>query len=122
MTRSSSDLRQSSFYNREKSPLKILKPFFEKAAFKSPSPYIIFAVDDMIVKNPVDLEECAELLEKTGAYGYYLRLGSHVDYSYMGRAPQKIPPSWEIKKGIFAWQFKQGEHDWKYPCSVDMSL
>jgi hypothetical protein len=110
------------FLQQGKEPAKDFKPLFLKAAFKSPSPYIIFAVDDMIVKNPVDLEECAELLEKTGAYGYYLRLGSHVDYSYMGRAPQKIPPSWEIKKGIFAWQFKQGEHDWKYPCSVDMSL
>jgi hypothetical protein len=110
------------FLSQGKEPAKDFKPLFLKATFESPSPYVLFAVDDMIVKNHVDLHQCTELLGKTGAYGYYLRLGSHVDYCYMRNADQKIPPSWEIEKGIFAWQFKQGEYDWKYPCSVDMSI
>ncbi len=110
------------FLQQGKEPAKDFKPLFLKATFESPSAYVLFAVDDMIVNKPVDLHQCVELLEQTGAYGYYLRLGSHVDYCYMRNADQKIPPSWEIGKGIFAWQFKQGEYDWKYPCSVDMSI
>jgi hypothetical protein len=114
--------KQVKFLPQGKDPAKDFKPLFLQATFKTPSPYIVFAVDDIIVKNPVDLHACAELIEKTGAFGVFLRLGTHVDYCYMRNAVQKIPPSWEIEKGIFAWQFKQGEHDWKYPCSVDMSV
>jgi len=114
--------KQVKFLAQGKDPAKDFKPLFLKATFQTPSPYVLFAVDDIIVKNRVDLYQCAELIEKTGAFGVFLRLGSHVDYCYMRDAAQKIPPSWEIEKGIFAWQFKQGEYDWKYPCSVDMSV
>jgi hypothetical protein len=110
------------FLPQGKEPAKDFKPLCLKATFQSPSPYVLFAVDDMIVKNRVDLHQCAQLLEKTGAYGVFLRLGSHVDFCYMRNTAQKIPPSWEVEKGIFAWQFKQGEYDWKYPCSVDMAI
>ena len=114
--------KQVKFMPQGKDPAKDFKPLCLKATFQSPSPYVLFAVDDMIVKNPVNLHECAGLIEKTGAYGVFLRLGSHVDFCYMRNTTQKIPPSWEVEKGVFAWQFKQGEYDWKYPSSVDMSI
>ena len=110
------------FLQQGQNPAQDFKPLFLRAAFQNLSSYVLFAVDDIIVKNKVDLEKCVELMEKTQAFGTFLRLGSHIDYCYMQDARQKIPRSWEIEKGVFAWRFKEGEHDWRYPCSVDMSL
>ena len=41
---------------------------------KSKSKYVAFVVDDIIVKDYIDLKTCANALEKYNAYGFYLRL------------------------------------------------
>jgi hypothetical protein len=113
---------QVQFLRQGAEPAKDFKPLFLKASFQSSAPYILYAVDDIIVKNKFDLETCMDVLEITGAYGFFLRLGKHIDYCYMKNFEQGVPPSWEVREGIFAWQFKMGNGDWKYPNSVDMSL
>ncbi len=110
------------FLQQGSNPAQDFKPLFLKAAFQSPSPYLMLAVDDIIVKTEVNVGRCVEVLEKTQSFGCFLRLGKHIDHCYMTNSFQKIPPSWEVDDGVFAWQFKQGDLDWKYPCSVDMSL
>src|SRR5262249_36327461 len=103
-------------------PEQDFKPLVLQATFKSSSPYVMFAVDDMIVRDAIDVREGIREMEKTGALGVYYRLGRHVDFSYMKNQPQSIPPSVHLEKNLWAWQFSGGEGDWKYPHTVDMTL
>jgi hypothetical protein len=108
-------------------PKKDFKPLVLKASFKSPSPYILFAVDDIIIRSPINVEECVDYLEDTGALGFYLRLGTNTDYcngpQLQGKpAFQGIPLSLQLNDQVFAWQFQDGRDDWRYPHTVDMTL
>ena len=93
-----------------------------QALEESTSDYIIFAVDDNIVKDFVSLDECITWLEKTNAYGFYLKLGSHLNYCYTENKPQQVPPFTVIENSICSWEFENGEKDWRYPNTVDMTL
>jgi histo-blood group ABO system transferase len=93
-----------------------------QALENSSSDYVLFAVDDNIVKDKVSLHECIEWVEKTDAYGFYLKLGTHLDYCYTENKLQKVPPLTRINNTIFSWEFESGEKDWRYPNTVDMTL
>lgn len=91
---------------------------------KSKSKYIAFVVDDIIVKDAVDLTFCANSLEKNNAYGFYLRLGKNTTENYT--IPFKNPRLPDFKKcenGVISWKFKDGTGgDWSYPNTVDMTV
>jgi len=103
-------------------PHKDFKPLVLDAIKKGSSQYLIFAVDDIIVKDFVDLSRCIQMMEKTKAYGFYLRLGLHVNYCYMADAPQKIPPHIPLESGVLAWDFSNAERDWAFANTLDMTL
>lgn len=103
-------------------PKKDFKPLTEQCAFATPYEYILFAVDDNVVKEPVDLGACIELLEKYHAYGFYLRMGTHLTDCYTMSCKQPLPPLQEQEAGVYSWCFAQGYADWGYPNSVDMTL
>lgn len=103
-------------------PVQDFKPLTMMATFGSPSSYVLFAVDDIIVKDHVDLSECIDALEKTNGYGFYLRLGKNLNYCYSMNARQPLPQFQELDHGICAWEIKNGVYDWKYPNTVDMTL
>jgi hypothetical protein len=84
--------------------------------------YLLFAVDDIIVKDFVDISECIAALEKTGAYGFFLRLGSHVTECYPYACKQRVPILNNVENDIYSWKFVSCEHDWGYPHTVDMTL
>lgn len=94
-------------------PQEDFKSGVEKIVFRSPSEYILFGADDLIVKDFVDLKLCIEQMEKTGAYGFYLRFGRHIHHS---------PPSHALASGIYAWDIELGEAEWKSAPSPDMTL
>ncbi len=93
-----------------------------EAIENSTSDYIVFAVDDNIVKDYVSLNECIHWLEAANAYGFYLKMGSHLDYCYTENTPQAVPPLNHVHNTIFSWKFEEGEKDWRYPNTVDMTL
>ena len=107
-------LHQQSFHD--------FKPLTLQALEGSSSDYVVFAVDDNIVKDSVALHECITWLENTNAYGFYLKLGTHLDYCYTENTPQAVPPHKQIHNNIFSWEFESGEKDWHYPNTVDMTL
>ena len=76
------------YHKQGENPHQDFKPLTLSAVFESPSPYIIFAVDDIVVKENVDLTECISALEKYNAYGFYLRNGTNLTncYPYGGAA------------------------------------
>lgn len=109
------------FIKQSSKPMQDFKPFTLDCIFTLPHEYIIFAVDDIIVKDTIDLQECAHALEQHNAYGFYLSLGKNLTYCYTLAKPQKLPPI-EYNNGIYSWYFYEGEYDWNYPHTLDMTL
>jgi glycosyltransferase involved in cell wall biosynthesis len=103
-------------------PKQDFKPNIQKIVFDSPSEFVLFGVDDIIVKDFVDLKFCMAQMQKTGAYGFYLRLGRHIHHCYQLDKTQAVPPSQPLTGGVFAWDLKTGEYDWGFANSLDMTL
>ena len=111
------------FHKQGANPRADFKPLTITAAFDSPSPYIVFAVDDIVVKDTIDFSECAQALETYGAYGFYLRLGKNLTQCYSwGSRAQAIPQLQHEADDIVSWHFNQGQFDWGYPHTVDMTV
>lgn len=110
------------FIKQGANPRADFKPLTLQALDAMSSPYIIFAVDDIVVKDYVDLAACGDMLQRTGAYGFYLRLGLHTDYCYALSGMQGIPQHVPIAPDMYAWQFSASAGDWNYPNTVDMTL
>lgn len=98
------------------------RPLTMRAVFGTPSSYVVFAVDDIIVKDYINLSQCTAALQKTGAYGFYLKLGKEIDYCYTLNREQGIPESIDCGQGICAWQFEIGKCDWRYPNTLDLTV
>src|SRR5581483_4712072 len=107
-------LQQQSIYD--------FKTLTLQALTKSTSPYVVFAVDDNIVKDVINLHECIEWLEHENAYGFYLQMGLNLHYCYTENAAQVLPPKKQVSADVFSWEFDLGEKDWHYPNTVDMTL
>jgi hypothetical protein len=103
-------------------PLRDFKPNVKKIIFDSPSEYVLFGVDDIIVKDFVDLSLCMDQMEKTGAYGFYLRFGRHINHCYPFDQHQELPPSQPLTGDVYAWDLETGEYDWGLANSLDMTL
>lgn len=88
----------------------------------SPSAYLLFAVDDNIVTDHVNISECIEALESNNSYAFYLRLGKNINYSYPHQKKSTVPPLAPISKNRYTWFFRDGTGEWNYPNNVDMTL
>jgi len=86
------------------------------------SDYLMFAVDDIIVKDQIDIYESVLEMARTDAYFFSLRLGTHITYCYMGGYKQSIPRYVKVKDNMMAWQINASRGDWKYYPSVDMTI
>jgi len=102
------------FTKQGENPKKDFKQLTLDAVFKSPTDYILFAVDDNIFTDYVDIEECIQMLEQTNTYAFFLRLGIHLQ--------PPIPPVIELNKTFCTWRFDQGSHNWRYPHTVDCTI
>lgn len=86
------------------------------------SRYILFAVDDNIVKDYFDLNYCVSLMDKEGVYGFYLRMGMNITMRDNPFIPEPWPPFQKIQD-VLIWSFFEGGfHDWAYPNNVDMTI
>lgn len=103
-------------------PYQDLKKLTCQCLLKSAHPYLLFGVDDIIVKDFINLNECTQALEKYNAHGFFFRLGKNLDYCYAMGAPQPLPPLKNVELSICSWQFNQGLHDWNYPHNLDFTL
>jgi hypothetical protein len=88
------------------------------------APYFMFAVDDIIVTDKVDLHHCCKLLQETAAYSCHLRVGKDITRTSRN-LPMPQPPFHPIKGGMYAWFIHEaGGFDsyFGYPYSVDMTI
>jgi len=111
------------FYRQGKNPKKDFKPLTLKASFKSPSKYIIFAVDDIIITDFIDINEGIKYLKNIDAYGFFYRLGKNITFNYPRNAKDKVPELFELSDDIYQWCFKSARQGyWRYPNTVDLTL
>ncbi|MBS1986312.1 hypothetical protein JST99_00055 [Candidatus Dependentiae bacterium] len=104
-----------------KNPQADFKPLLLRTINASSSDYLLFAVDDIIVKDTIVIGECIEALQDTDAYGFYFRLGTNISQGYpTGNVP--LPPLSPISASINSWCFSQGYDYWAYPNTLDMTL
>lgn len=82
----------------------------------------MFATDDDIVKDYVSVTKCINALQKTHGYGFYLRMGTNINYFYMLQRPENLPCLLDIDEDIRAWQFAVAADEWAYPLTVDMTI
>lgn len=106
-----------------KPPTEDFKYFVQRAILDSPHDYIFFAVDDIIIQDSIDLDDCIHYLKTTGAYGFYLRLGENITQCYMlGNAKTPVPQHKVIDDTILMWKFSNATGDWNYPNTVDLTV
>jgi len=103
-------------------PKADFQPLVLEAFYSSPCPYVMFAVDDIIVTDYVDLGSCIDAMEVYKAWGFFLRLGKNITYSYSYNHTIPIPAGKNLPNNLFLWQFPKGVSNWGYPNSLDMTL
>ncbi len=86
------------------------------------SPYILFGVDDIIVKDFINLNECIDALEESHAHGFFFRLGKNLDFCYAMNCSQPLPLLKNVRPCIYSWHFNEGLYDWHYPHNLDFTL
>ena len=102
------------------------KPMLLKLIFKEDnvSDYCLFAVDDNIVMDDINLLESRNFLENNNdVYAFFYRLGKNIekqDYTEIGYSG--VPIMAKHKEDIFSWKFSDGKIDWNYPNNVDFTL
>ena len=85
-----------------------------------PNGKMFFLVDDIVFTEMVDYQFLA-LLDLSDTI-FSLRMGDHLNYSYVVASKQPLPEALEIKDGCLIWKWSEGSLDWGYPMSVDGHL
>ena len=116
------DFPKISYLRQGNDPKQDFQPLTLDAVYNSPNLHLMFAVDDIIVKDVVDLTYCAKMLACTGAYGFYLRLGKNINYSYANDRFEKIPNLVAVEGDVYSWMLGDGECEWRYANTVDMTI
>lgn len=113
-------------HKQGKNPTEDFKPLTLKCVFdkKSRAPYIMFAVDDIIMTDFVDLEECTSALKKYGSWFFSLRLGHNITRASLNRADTGRPNGKVKQDQFFIWRFDDptAKGGWAYPNSVDVTI
>ena len=89
---------------------------------KNAAPYVLFAVDDIIMTDKVDLRVCTKAIEQYKAWGFYLRMGKNIQECYSLNQSTPCPKGRNRGNRFFQWTYADGAGDWRYPNSVDMTI
>lgn len=104
-------------------PRQDFKPLLMTIFERCLSDYIMFAVDDMMVIDTLDLSQVIHALKNTNAYGFYLRLGSNICHCYTTPSPTcYVPRLHNVCDTVLAWDMTNAHADWGYSCTVDMTV
>ncbi|MBS0634432.1 MAG: hypothetical protein JSR37_03100 [Verrucomicrobia bacterium] len=119
-------------HKQGKKPQKDFKKLVKKYVLnkKSHSPYIMFAVDDIIITDKIDLVECTKALDYYHAWFFSLRLGKNITKNTMAVTQTfepvhtGVPNGKDLKKNMFTWRFDDpsATGSWDYPNSTDLTI
>ena len=81
--------------------------------------HLFFMTDDALVLRPFDLSSC--LLPDPGRAVFSLTHGRGLDWCFVARKTQGIPPLSDAGTGRLSWIWKDGDQgtDWSCPLSLD---
>ncbi|HSX04838.1 MAG TPA: glycosyltransferase family 2 protein [Rhabdochlamydiaceae bacterium] len=86
-----------------------LKGDFKEQLLKTltafPAHYVLFAQDLCIIKEPVDLQVCAEEMQKSGAYGFFLNFENQIKHAI-------------AFDQMHAWQFLNHEKSFNFSMAI----
>ncbi len=119
------DFPCAAFVKQGTKPAKDFMPLTLKTIFGSSAAYIMFAVDDDIVVDEINLQQISELLdENQDVYGFYLKMGLNLNYCYTLDQPQPLPVLEKLLQNddVYRWRFKGSTYDWDYPLTLDMTV
>jgi hypothetical protein len=78
-----------------------------------------FLVDDIIFKESVDCDTPVQILrDHPRIFCFSLRLGVHLDHCFPLGSAMRVPDG-AVSSGYFVWNWRNSEHDWNYPLSLD---
>jgi hypothetical protein len=78
---------------------------------------VFFLVDDIIFTHRIDFNELIKI--DTNKFIFSLRLGEHLNHSYVVNKTQKLPKFIKKDENYIYWDWDKSELDWAYPLSVD---
>lgn len=116
------DFPQVNMVRQSGSPHKDFQSHVIRALKNGESEYFLFAVDDDVITDEIDLHQGIAALRKTDAYGFFYRLGKEIDYDYMLDMAIQQPSLMQVDEGIYAWMFKHCQGYWGSPTSTDFVL
>jgi hypothetical protein len=124
--RTSNDDHKKSYQEVEARFKDKVEFFEETGSFKSTlvnvlyqlkSGKLFFLVDDIIFTENFDCDFLSTI--DTSKYIFSLRMGNHLNYSYVVDKAQKLPHFIDKDDEFLFWDWSDSEHDWAYPLSVD---
>lgn len=98
------------------------KPLLLNTFFDSTAEYIMFSVDDDMVKDFFDINECVDALGMHNAHGFYLRLGLNMTENYPTYQKVDLPSFTFIENNMLLFKFDNGTDGWAYPQNIDMTI
>ncbi len=114
------------FHKQGKTPALDFKVLTLKYFNESSSDYVVFAVDDIVVKDYFDISQCVSALKKTNSYAFFLRLGMNIKECYMRQDKCPLPKHNLIENYLYLYNFSDGQFfywcPWAYPNNVDMTI
>ena len=115
------DFPRACFYQQRNAPhdFKFLTLTCLKKCLNS---HVLFAVDDIVMKDHTDFGTCIDSMERYNAYGFFLRLGKNLNYCYATLSEQRLPDFLLDDGDVCLWNFEGSEYDWGYPNSLDMTI
>ncbi len=124
--RTSNDDHKKSYQEVEARFKDKVEFFEERVCFKSTlvnvlnqlkSGKLFFLVDDIIFTENFDCDFLSTI--DTSKYIFSLRMGHHLNYSYVIDKAQNLPKFIDKDDEFLYWDWSDAEHDWAYPLSVD---
>lgn len=90
-----------------------------REAGSAPSSHLFFLTDDAMVLRPFRLADC--LRPRPSREIFSLTHGEGLEWCFVARRSQRIPPLERSTEGTIGWAWADGEDatDWAYPLSVD---
>jgi len=98
------------------------KPITLDLMDKGASEYVVFGVDDIIFTHCFDFQICTDAMQRTDAYGFFLRVGKNVTCCQVGKCNIAHPPLHDEGNLICSWRLSEGQHVWGYPNTLDMTI
>ncbi|MCE5293168.1 MAG: hypothetical protein LLF94_00960 [Chlamydiales bacterium] len=113
-------------------PERDFKSLVRRSVFssKSNSPYIMFAADDIIFTDKVNLVECTDALKKYNAWFFSLRLGKNITKNTLASKQSLdpvhvgVPNGRDVGRDMYTWKFTDptAMGSWNYPNCCDVTI